>query len=151
MTHEVIVVSVRPYALTSRTPGSSSSAVRQSSALTASPPTITSRMGSSAPASTEDRNWRQYAGVRSMTVTSWSRNRSVSSLGAHAWSGSTSVAPPSSVTVICSMEVSKETDANCSTRSSGVMPYRSTSSRHRYESEWCSTRTPFGVPVEPEV
>ena len=46
-THEVIVVSVRPYALTSRTPGISSSAARQSSARTASPPTIVSRTGSS--------------------------------------------------------------------------------------------------------
>jgi len=64
---------------------------------------------------------------------------------------STSAAPANRVMKISEVATSKQGEATCKIRSDPSRPYVSTSARARFASERCSTMTPFGTPVEPEV
>ena len=63
----------------------------------------------------------------------------------------TSAAPPARLGKISSTLASKPIDANCRTRSSGPSPYTSRAHRVKRARAPCSTMTPLGLPVEPDV
>jgi hypothetical protein len=121
-----MVVSVSPYAFSSRAQGAARSAARQTAASACSPPVIISRTLRSR--SSAGRVCAsiccQYAGVRSMTVIRLPATpRSTSEGAVVPGDGSISVAPRVSATNICSIDVSKAMAASCATRSSSPIAY----------------------------
>ncbi len=62
-----------------------------------------------------------------------------------------SVAPDVSAIRVSQIEASKLNDANCRTRLSGRTSKTSTCARARLHNPPCSNKTPFGLPVDPEV
>ncbi len=148
----VTTVSVGPYALTSRTPSPARSLHRGTAAAgSASPPSTRSRSppGAPTPSSTAV---LQNAGGKFATVTPSASARAAHSAGAHG-SGprSTSAAPCSRGRRTCSSDTSKEAEANWSTRSAGPISSARAMARRCAAAARCSTATPLGVPVEPEV
>ncbi len=65
--------------------------------------------------------------------------------------GITRHAPDSRASHISSTDASKLGDANCETRSPAATPQRSILSAAKLAMPACSTTTPLGRPVEPEV
>ena len=65
--------------------------------------------------------------------------------------GSIRVAPHASATIICSIEVSKASEASCTTRSRAQIRYSRASSVMTQAREPWLTAIALGVPVEPEV
>ena len=118
----------------------------------ASAPTIISRSSGSALPRAVSATSCQYAGGRLAMVTPAARTRAGHSSAGHISAPrSTTVAPASRGIHSCSTATSKPNDAKCSARSPAPIPSSRPNASRCASAVPCSTATPLGRPVEPEV
>ncbi len=151
----VTVVSVGPYALSTRTCGARARQAASAAAGTDSPPRISRRSGAREAAVRsvrEKASSAQYVGGRFSTVIPYRSTTRGICAGSHCSSGRTTrVAPQPSAVSSWSSEASKEKEEKASTRSRAVIPNSSRAAATCASIAPCSMPTAFGRPVEPEV
>ncbi len=140
------VVSVGPYALNMRRPVAHL-ATRE--ACAASPAMTRFSTAGRLPSG----SWARTAGGRVACVTPNSpiRDGSWSAWSSMSAGPSTRQAPALSGVQISETAASKLSEANCSARLPGPMPYAPILASTMFGMERCSTTTPLGRPVEPDV
>src|SRR5215475_11342838 len=143
------VASVGPYELIIRRPGAHRAT---SSAVQASPPTITPRKSGSWSRATRSGTVANAAGGISAWVTwNFASTSARCSPSSGPGGGDTRAAPAGSDMHSSRTDASKLGEENCSTRSPGRTAYRSISAAEKLANPACATTTPFGRPVDPDV
>ena len=143
------VDSVGPYELIMWRPGAHRAT---SSAVQASPPTMTVRnAGSPSRAACAGTVASAAGGISAWVTSHRSRTAARWSPSSGPSGGTTSAAPHGSDMHSSSTDASKLGEENCRIRSPGCTSYRSASAAEKLASPRWDTTTPLGRPVEPEV
>ncbi|GAA3624833.1 hypothetical protein GCM10022419_133010 [Nonomuraea rosea] len=142
----ITVPSVGPYAWTSRR--SRAQARARPGGMSSEPTTIAPTPDRSAGSRTASSEGTTLAD-RTPVVSTRERSRAGSARSAAL--ATTSVPPHARVTATSSTDASNANDANCSTGTPGPTSISGPNTETRFAREACSTATPFGRPVEPEV
>ena len=147
-----MVASVGPYRFTT-SPAPAARASSTSAAGSGSPPQKRTRQGSGAPAGRAPRTAWSRVGTNCATVTSPSQITRPMAPGSFAVSDERSRirAPVASGVHSSHTDASNEIDVRCSTVSRAPMPNAAACHAVWLTRLRCSTITPFGRPVEPEV